>query len=294
MHPLVLPCEGMLFFWQFAMLFIDVAFEEGFESMVSEDCRSYPVLTYAGGSFRQREDLVVAEHELAIYLDGGHFISLLCTPRSLHELVVGFLHAEGIVASVADIVHLSIDGPGRQAHVRLRQGERSLDDAMLTVTTAGGRGGKTLQPGRPGRTKGLSRADLVLDPAQICRQIETFGGKSELFLRTGGAHSCALSDGHDLLLFEDDIGRHNALDKVIGHTLLKNVAVENKVVLTSGRVSSEIVAKVAHRGLGAIISRSAPTSRAIDLAQAVGMTLIGFVRGQSLNVYTHFCRLEGL
>lgn len=258
-----------------------------------EDCRSFTVLTYADGSIRQREDLVVAEHELKISLDGRRFISLLCTPRSLRELVVGFLHAEGIVTSRGDIRHLIIDEQGSQAQVALAGGNGSWDALPRTVTTAGGSGGKTLQPGTAVAMPRDAASAFTLNPGHVCRQMETFSRRSELFLKTGGAHSCALSDGRDILLFEDDIGRHNALDKIIGHTLLQDMAVEDKVILTSGRVSSEIVAKIARRGIGAIVSRSAPTSRAIDLARAAGMTLIGFARGQSLNVYANFSCLQG-
>jgi FdhD protein len=102
-----------------------------------------------------------------------------------------------------------------------------------------------------------------------------------------------LSDGHDILVFEDDIGRHNALDKIVGHTLLKRMPVDDKLILTSGRVSSEIVGKVAQCGIGAIVSRSAPTSFAIDLARSLGMTLVGFARGKKFNIYANFACLGG-
>lgn len=257
--------------------------------MSSADCHSYSILTYSGGSVKQRDDLVVAEHELVIHLNEKKFISLLCTPRSLRELVVGFLHAEGIIESHADLKQLCIEAHGHQAHVTLHGAEPDFGVQTPTVTTAGGHGGKTLQAGIPCATSPVVSCDaLPLDPIRICQLMDDFSRRSELFLRTGGAHSCALSDGNAMLLFEDDIGRHNALDKIIGHTLLQDLSISDKIILTSGRVSSEIVAKVARRGIGAIVSRSAPTSRAIDLARSVGMTLIGFTRGQSLNVYANF------
>ncbi len=255
--------------------------------MSSQDCRSYPILTYAGGSFQQRDDLVVVEHELTIHLNGNKFISLLCTPRSLPELVVGFLHAEGIIESNADVKDLCIDANGDQAYVQLHGAKPDLDLQVRTVTTAGGLGGKTLQAGVSRSDHSASGNAVALDPVRICQMMEEFSRRSELFVKTGGAHSCALSDGNDILFFEDDIGRHNALDKIIGHTLLRNMEPGDKIILTSGRVSSEIVSKVYSRGMGAVVSRSAPTSRAIDLAQSVGMTLVGFTRGQSMNVYAN-------
>lgn len=260
--------------------------------MSSEDCRSYSILTYAGGSVKQRDDFVVAEHELAIHLNGKTFISLLCTPRSLDALVVGFLHAEGIIESNDDLKHVCIDVEEGQAHVQWHGAKPDLDIRTRTVTTAGGHGGKTLQAEIPRTANNVSCNALPLDPVRICQMMDEFSRRSELFLKTGGAHSCALSDGNDILLFEDDIGRHNALDKIVGHTLLQNLDMSDKIILTSGRVSSEIVAKVVRRGIGAIVSRSAPTSRAIDQARAVGMTLIGFTRGQSMNIYANFSCLD--
>jgi len=262
--------------------------------MPVEDRQTFSILSYANGTLLQRDDTVVAEHELALYLNGERFISLLCTPRSLRALVVGFLHAEGIITTAADILELRIDAQGRAAHVRLGNGALSLHTRSRTVTTAGGSGGKTLQADVSGCPAGVDCKALPLSAQALCAMMEKFSRTSDLFLRTGGAHSCALSDGREILLFEDDIGRHNALDKIIGHTLLENIAIDDKAIVTSGRVSSEIVAKVARRGMGIIISRSAPTGRAIELARSVGMTLIGFARGQSLNVYANFsCLAEG-
>ncbi|MGE4546063.1 MAG: formate dehydrogenase accessory sulfurtransferase FdhD [Pedobacter sp.] len=256
--------------------------------MESRDCRSFSIVTYADGVLTHRKDTVVVEHELAIHLNGQKFISLLCTPRSLPELVTGFLHAEGLAHAASDILHLCIDDKGLQADIRLLELPSCLNDRTRTVTSAGGHGGKTLEADVPCPECVVTCGAIPLDPLVICRLMETFGRRSDLFHRTGGVHSCALSDGSDILLFEDDIGRHNALDKIIGHTLLQSMDIDDKIILTSGRVSSEIVAKVSRRGIGAIISRSAPTSRAIDLARSVGMTLIGFARGQSLNVYANF------
>jgi FdhD protein len=113
-----------------------------------------------------------------------------------------------------------------------------------------------------------------------------------LFLDTGGVHSCALSDGNQMLLFEDDIGRHNALDKVLGAAMMHGMSLKDKVILTSGRISTEILAKVARRGIPAIISRSAPTGAAIEQARALNMSLIGFARGRNFNVYTNFSCLD--
>ena len=114
-----------------------------------------------------------------------------------------------------------------------------------------------------------------------------FNKRSELFLETGGVHSCGLYYGSKMLMFEEDIGRHNALDKIIGKALKEDIDLKDKMVFTSGRISSEILIKTAKREISTIVSRSAPTSLAIDMAKELRINLIGFVRGEKLNIYTN-------
>ena len=112
-----------------------------------------------------------------------------------------------------------------------------------------------------------------------------FGKKSDIFLETGGVHSCALCSQNEIIIFEEDIGRHNALEKILGKALMDNINLTDKIVLTTGRISSEIIKKIAKRSIPVLISRSAPTDVAIDIAKKLNITLIGFARGQRMNVY---------
>jgi FdhD protein len=267
-------------------------------SMMLPDRRFHPILSCHRGSIEKRDDVVVAEYELDIWLNGVKFISLLCTPRSLAELVTGFLYGEGGIDSAEEILDISINEEFGRAEVILEgvgnpSGPGGGIRGTRTVTTAGGQGGKTLQPGSASIPSPLPSKTLPLDPEYLSAMMVKFSERSELFLATGGVHSCALSDGRGILLFEDDIGRHNALDKIIGHTLLRSMAPDEIIILTSGRVSSEIIGKAARCGIGVIVSRSAPTSRAIELANSLGMTLIGFARGDKFNVYANFGCLKG-
>ncbi|WP_158516082.1 formate dehydrogenase accessory sulfurtransferase FdhD [Syntrophotalea acetylenivorans] len=207
--------------------------------------------------------------------------------------MVGFLFSEGIIQDRSDLQELTIDEARQQARVTLGKAAaaRLKDDqpfSRKTVPTAGGKGHSTLDTGSIQALTGHCRDDFSIEATKVLELMDRFSGKSQLFLDTGGVHSCALSDGSDLLLFEDDIGRHNALDKVLGHAMMHDMPLHDKIVLTSGRISTEILAKVARRGIPAIISRSAPTSAAIEQAKALDMTLIGFARGNNFNVYTNF------
>ena len=122
--------------------------------------------------------------------------------------------------------------------------------------------------------------------------IKEFNKSSQLFLDTGGVHSCALCDINKIIIFKEDIGRHNALDKVLGKALLEDIDFRDKIILTSGRISSEILIKTAKRQIPVIVSRSAPTSLSIDIAKKLNITLIGFARGKRMNIYSNFSTLK--
>ena len=115
--------------------------------------------------------------------------------------------------------------------------------------------------------------------------------KAELFRITGGIHSAALCTPEGVVYFCEDIGRHNAVDKIIGLCLKNSVTIEDKILVTSGRISSEILVKTAKLGIPILISRAAPTTLSIELADKLGITLIGFVRGRRFNVYCHTDRV---
>ena len=117
--------------------------------------------------------------------------------------------------------------------------------------------------------------------------------RAGLFKLTGGVHSCALADKHgSIILFSEDISRYNTIDKIFGETFVKGITTENKIMLTSCRITSGILKKIIIGKLSIVISRAAPTDLAIKLAEKVGITLVGFVRGERMNIYTHPQRIE--
>ena len=121
-----------------------------------------------------------------------------------------------------------------------------------------------------------------------------FNQRAVLFKATGCMHSAGISDGERILVIAEDIGRHNAVDKVIGHCIIENISVEDKMMLVSGRLSSEIVSKCARWGIPVLVSRTSPTSYAVEIAEKANITLIGFVRGERFNIYSngHRVRLD--
>jgi FdhD protein len=132
-----------------------------------------------------------------------------------------------------------------------------------------------------------------LDPEKISALVEGLFSAQSLYRDTGGVHTSALSDGERIILVAEDIGRHNTLDKLAGRFLLEDVRLENRVLLTTGRISSEMMQKAARLGAGVVISRTSPSSLSIEMARAWGITLIGYARRSRFNVYTHPERLMG-
>lgn len=251
--------------------------------------RTYRIKKYKDG-FHDFEDQVVVEYNLAIYLNKRYFISLLCTPQHLEELVYGYLYSEGVICAKEEILELQLDEAKGKAHVRIARedlftfsGDQLIGET--TVTTACGKGRKITFPVvREGSDEKIQ--PLAVEPEDVFRLIRTFNKSSELFLQTGGVHSCALCTSTQVLFERDDIGRHNALEKILGKALMDGIDLRDKMVLTTGRMSSEIVDKVILRGIPVLISRSAPTDQAIEHAIKAGLKLIGFVRGDKMNIYT--------
>ncbi|HYE81777.1 MAG TPA: formate dehydrogenase accessory sulfurtransferase FdhD [Clostridia bacterium] len=255
--------------------------------------RNLPIIKYENGTVSSIDDMVVKEYALTIILDGEEFITLLCTPSSLDCLTVGFLLSESIIKSKTDIKKIRIDE--ERGIVEVNTFESSTIAKRLhgkrTMTTGCGKGSTFYNAMDPLSCRKVSGA-VQLSAQVILGLMRDFNKRSELFLNTGGVHSVALGTGAGILLFHEDVGRHNAMDKVIGEASLKDIELLDKVVLTSGRVSSEMLIKAVKGQIPVIVSRSAPTDLAVELAGKLGITIVGFARGQRMNVYSNPERIE--
>ena len=224
-----------------------------------------------------------------MFIDDEEIITLLCTPKSLKELALGFLYSEGFVESLDQIERIQIDEENGRGYLYLKY-RKTLTEKLYgkrTITSGCGKGTVFYNVVDSFKSRKIHET-IDLSKENVIQLSKEFNGKSELFLKTGGVHSCALSTKDEILYFEDDIGRHNALDKILGRAFLDNIDMSDKIVITSGRISSEILIKTAKREIPAIISRSAPTSLAVDMARELNILLIGFARGEKMNIYTNF------
>lgn len=241
------------------------------------------------------EDNIVVEYPFTIFLNDEEFITILCTPKSLKELAVGFLYAEGFITKISDIDNITIDKDKGFANITLHKDIdiiKKLHNKRVR-TTGCGKGTTFYYTIDSVKSKSMRRDyELKVNTTFLFDNMKEFTKKSKLFEMTGGVHSVLISDLNNSVYFEDDVGRHNAVDKVIGHALLNESILDNKILFTSGRISSEMLLKTAKAGIPIIVSKSAPTSLAVELADQLNITLIGFIRGKRMNIYSHDYRIN--
>ncbi len=245
-----------------------------------------PVLKVRGADIEGTIDEVAAEAPVRLVLNGRPLVTLLCTPLELRELAVGFLLSEGLLTDRASLLDSGVLDDGSAVEIRLAGLPPDWQDRFEKRTISSGCGSGitfTRPDSRRDRRLGLSGPALTL--GAIRSLLAAFRTSSKLYLETGGVHSAALSDGKKILLFSEDIGRHNAVDKLVGKAFLQGVPLDDKVLLTSGRITSEIVTKAGRNGIPVLISRAAPSCMAITYSEDRGITLVGFARGDRMNIY---------
>lgn len=247
---------------------------------------SRKICKHIDGSSEIVEDLIALEKKIRISVNGKEIMSLYCTPQMIREFVVGFIMTEGIIKGNWCTERMSIEY-GNEVFVDIpAEGEVSTDGKIIT---SGCVGGVTFEKGIE---DGLINDDFSVRSDRLREVFNLFQARSDLYKLTGCIHSAALSDGESLLCFAEDIGRHNAVDKVIGYAILENIPFKGKIMLASGRISSEISSKCARWGIPMIATRTAPTNLAIEIAEKRGVTIVGFIRGKRFNVYTHPERIK--
>jgi FdhD protein len=252
-----------------------------------ESKRDALILKISGNTVEGTIDEVASELPIKLVLNNEQLVTLLCTPAEVEALAVGFLLSEGLLRDKSSIKKLEVID--KEATVRIELSDLPADWEKMfekrTISSGCGKG-ITFTNYRMYADQRISVTGSLMSLNDIRSLLKTFKNISSLYLDTGGAHSAALSDGKEILFFSEDIGRHNAVDKLIGKAFLQSVPLENKVLLTSGRVTSEIMTKAGRNRFPILISRAAPSCMAISYAEDMGITLVGFARGDRMNIYT--------
>ena len=250
------------------------------------------VYKFKGGRFETGDIHVVEEMPLALMVNGVELATLMATPVQLDTLVLGFLYFERIITDIDQVKSIDVDLEDATADVELHVPFRRPTRRVITTGCTGGVSfhlGMTDYP--------PVKSDARLKPETVQPLFQALYASAELYRRSRGIHAAALVDACpvdpvELLITAEDVGRHNAVDKIQGEALARGIPTEGRVLLSTGRISSEMLRKGARMLTPFIVSRTSPTSLAVEMAKRIGITLIGYVRNRAFNVYSHPHRLD--
>lgn len=250
---------------------------------------SQTVYQLKGAQLQPKQRQVVEEYPLRLRVNGADLATLICSPHTLNFLLAGFFRLQGFIESLDDILSLGVCSDFGLAEVRLR-GE--LPERLQPTLTSGCGTGIAYNLPNQLLRESMQRPRHY-DSDSVLRLMQELNELTEQYRSHGGIHSAAVGDQDGrLLLHSEDIGRHNTLDRIAGEALFRNIDLQDRMLVTSGRVSTEMVAKAARLGIGLIASRTSPTDKAIALCEQAGITLLGYVRGRNMEIYSHLQQLR--
>jgi len=223
---------------------------------------------------------VVREQPLTVTVNGEKFLTLLCSPVKMEALVVGYLWMEKVIAGLEEITRLEVSPVDGQADVTLSHPVTLPTERILT---SGCGGGITFRIDHRLFPRLASRARV--SPEQLGARMKDLFNAAVHYKASRGIHGAALSDGERVLIVAEDVGRHNAVDKVKGEALQRGIPTEDRILLSTGRISSEMLLKAARMGVPIVASRTSPTEMAVALAEQLNITVCGYVRPDGLNLY---------
>jgi len=224
---------------------------------------------------------VVREQPLTLYINGQRFLTLLCSPMKLEALIVGYLWMEKVIEGLADVQQVDVSPVDGRADVTLARPVTLPTERILTSGCGGGitfRIDHRLFPRLSSRRR--------VRPEALAERMKDLFTSAVHYKASRGIHGAALAEPDGLLVVAEDVGRHNAVDKVKGEALLRGIPTEDRILLSTGRISSEMLLKAARMGVPIVASRTSPTEMAVALAEQLNVTVCGYVRPDGLNLYT--------
>jgi FdhD protein len=262
--------------------------EENLENRLEE----FDIIQFSKTGYIDTKISIARELPVTIILNNKELVTLLSSPSELDYLAIGYLYSEGFINSRSSIQEVLIDDI--RGIVRVNTSEIVQIDQDITfkrlITSGCGRGISFYSAADIYNQKVTSQAKISAQ--EIFELVLTFQRKSELYLSTHGVHSAALCDNQKILVIGEDIGRHNAIDRIFGKCLLNDIPINDRMIITSGRVSSEILHKIAKRNIPIIASISAPTNLSVKIADSLGITLVCRVSGRHrMNIHTNDWRI---
>lgn len=246
----------------------------------------------SGNEAIEFDDVTIEESRLNLYLNGEKAISMMCIPIDQDAHAIGFLMSENVISNIDDVEELTLSEDGLRVDIKAKINEGSLENLYTEKTLVSGCGG-----GVTGNVEGnveipFNQVSFQVKPETISTEVKKFYEESELYKLTGCVHKAMIYLLDGTTVTSEDIGRHNAIDKVVGKCKLKGLDTTKSVLFVSGRLSSEMVTKAVMHKVPIIVSRTAPTYLGVQTAHKHGVTLIGFARGKRMNLYTHQGRID--
>ncbi|RLD59752.1 MAG: formate dehydrogenase accessory sulfurtransferase FdhD [Bacteroidetes bacterium] len=247
----------------------------------------FQIVKIKGSDKEVVNDVVTEEISLKVEVNKHEIATLLCSKGNFNELSIGYLYSSEIIKSIDDVKTNNIFSLTSNDFVASVETKEKIQFHKLGNKKVKAVGcGDAYSFVKENYKNSNFENTIKVKTTEIADMMRAFQSESETFQKTGGVHSAAIVENNKILVFYEDIGRHNAIDKTIGSLLINKTSFGNKIVLTSGRVSSEILHKVIMCNIPILISRSAPTNKAVKICRNLNITLIGFVRGDKMNIYS--------
>ena len=240
-------------------------------------------LSVDGSKPREIEGEIVEEGLACISVNGEELATFMCTPADLDKLALGFLYNERIISSLDDIRQLHVSKSTTCVDVWLH--DINYTRPSRAIITSGCGGGVTFDD-LSGRHDPLT-SELSAEPEQLADLMQQMHLGAASYKRARGIHTAVLAEADQMLLQVEDVGRHNCLDKLAGAAIQQKVDTAGKILLSSGRISSEMINKARHLQTPIVCSRTSPTSLSVALAEAWNMTIVAYVRNKRMRIYTH-------
>ena len=276
--------------------------------MMNEERGDLCYLHVNQGHVERVDGSVIGETKWTLYLNRRELVSFMCTPTKLHYLTLGFLHSENIIQSLDDIQQLRVyedvnhsywyqPALGLNGSISMRTCEESVGviDVRVKGDPAQKLGSRILTTGCTGgvtfddlsKSQPRLQTDFKIPLSKIFGLMRQLNERAALYRQVRGVHTSGLGDSESLLVVAEDVGRHNTLDKIRGECLMRSIDTRDRILLATGRISSEMLTKAAKMGAPLIVSRTSPTWLSVRLAEAWGITVCGYTRAQRTNIYAH-------
>jgi FdhD protein len=239
---------------------------------------------YKDNSINEREIAVGAEYSFTIKINNNPFVTIACSGSDLEELTAGLLISEGIIFNYNEITNIDVDYKNFQVNVQTIESDEVIERMFKIHSIASGCGQGKITDMEIVKNKIKNLPDI--DAKIVISSLKKLLASTKLHELTRGVHSAALYsiDGNEIVFF-DEIGRHNAVDKIIGHCFSKKIDLQNKMIISTGRLSSEIVLKTFNAGIPVLVSKAAPTTLSVELARKHNIILLCKVNGKGFTIF---------